>query len=98
MALQKLQLIVLIHPGAWWRAGFHGSVRSPEALCIQRPAWDTKEPSLRNLMSALELGNFSTLLNRCLIAEYFSKFLGVCGTGKLGEGKTGEADACVNLR
>lgn len=49
-------------------------------------------------MFVLELGNFFILFNCCLIVEYFLKFLGVRGIGKLGEGKIGEVDVCVNLR
>lgn len=79
MCLWKLELTVLIQPGAGWRAGFHRSVKSPEAP--KSLAWDTKEPFWRNPMSALELGNFSTLFNPCVIAGYFSVVLGVHGPG-----------------
>ena len=94
MCLWKLELTVLIQPGAGWRAGFHRSVKSPEAP--KSLAWDTKEPFWRNPMSALELGNFSTLFNPCVIAGYFSVVLGVHGPGKLGGYKMGKANACMN--
>lgn len=48
-------------------------------------------------MFVLELDDLSTSFIHCPLAEYFTVFLGVHGTGKLGECKSGEANAWIAL-